>query len=93
MAKLTKQDIMNATNVQKLLRRGKFELEGDEAIVFASLFGWLDTIRVRAEEDFKEEERKAKEKADAETQAKELESLKQEADNKLAEVKAKLADS
>lgn len=93
MAKLTKQDMVQAINVQKLLRRGKFELEGDEAIVFSSLFNWVDSVRTRAEADIKEEERLAKEKSDTEAQAKELENVKAEAEAKLEEVKSKLAES
>ncbi|TXH10648.1 MAG: hypothetical protein E6R04_04765 [Spirochaetes bacterium] len=41
MLEVTKTDLVRCETVLKALRRGKYELEGEEVLAFAQAFGWL----------------------------------------------------
>ncbi len=41
MLEVTKTDLVRCDTVLKALRRGKYELEGEEVLAFAQAFGWL----------------------------------------------------
>lgn len=47
---VTKVDIARAENVIRALKRGKFEVEGEEILAFAQSFAWLGELigRVQA---------------------------------------------
>jgi hypothetical protein len=41
MLEFTKTDLARCETVMKALKRGKYELEGDEVLAFAQAFAWL----------------------------------------------------
>lgn len=51
MPEFTKTDLARCETVMKALKRGKYELEGDEILAFAQAFAWLSAQfeRIRSE--------------------------------------------
>lgn len=44
MIEFNKVDLARLENVIKALKRGKYELEGDEILAFAQSFAWLSSL-------------------------------------------------
>lgn len=51
MLEFTKTDLARCDTVLKALKRGKYELEGEEVLAFAQSFGWLATLFERMKAD------------------------------------------
>ena len=49
--KVNDTDKKRAENLAKMLRRGKWELEGEEILAFAQTYNWLGTMLIRMDED------------------------------------------
>jgi hypothetical protein len=72
MIEFNKVDLARLETVMKALKRGKYELEGDEVLAFSQSFAWLsslfdkiqaDILKPKIEQDsIKEPEPKANEK-------------------------------
>jgi hypothetical protein len=51
MLEFTKVDLARAETVMKALKRGKYELEGDEVLAFAQAFAWISVVFDRIKAD------------------------------------------
>jgi hypothetical protein len=51
MLEFTKTDLARCETVIKALKRGKYELEGDEVLAFAQAFSWLSNTFDRIHAD------------------------------------------
>lgn len=48
---VTKLDLTRADNLIKMLKRGKYELEGEEVLGFAQTFHWVATLKLKIEDE------------------------------------------
>ncbi len=51
MLDFTKTDLARAETVIKALKRGKYELEGEEVLAFAQAFAWISVVFDRIKAD------------------------------------------
>lgn len=51
MIEFTKGDLVKLTNIMGALKRGKYDLEGDEVLALAQSFAWISQLADRIKAD------------------------------------------